>query len=140
MNFLAWSLHEIWKHAFKISASSLQKIQNWGCIIINYSLITLRTKVANVERCASSSVLIIYLKFTDFPEDDVKSMPCSDMATRAKDSIEILITFMSESFCPSDTFVIKQTLNLRKGWGPKVTLDILFRILNEHSVQVWWKK
>ena len=36
----------------------------------------------------------------------------------------------------SNTFVMKQTFYLQKVQAPKVTLGILFGILNEHSVQV----
>ena len=36
----------------------------------------------------------------------------------------------------SNTFVMKQTFYLQKVEAPKVTLDILFGILSEHSVQV----
>ena len=35
------------------------------------------------------------------------------------------------------TFAIKQTFYLQKVKDPKVTLGILFGILNEHSVQGW---
>ena len=38
------------------------------------------------------------------------------------------------------TFVIKQTFYLQTIKAPKVTLGILFWILNEHSVQIWEKK
>ena len=39
-----------------------------------------------------------------------------------------------------NTFVINQTFYLQKVEAPKITLGILFWILNEHSVQVWEKK
>ena len=52
------------------------------------------------------------------------------------------LSTLSVHFCDKieyTIFLIKWTFYLQKVEAPKVTLGVLFWILNEHSVQVWEK-
>ena len=65
---------------------------------------------------------------------------CKSHLTNSKMKVSHDLDQNNAKFCILNTLVIKQTFYLQKVEAPKVTLGILFWILNKHSVQVPRKK